>query len=145
MKEFFEGSGVSWYSSHRSICSACTKWEEYVNTIIDLFFSKNVPQDVVCKRDEEGKKIRERCSPLSTYWRCYCYPSKLCRIQFFGGERGCNFVKKSREVYDHSNEHLSPLQSSCKMAYQNPCTFGILISTLSLSRVWTWLPKKNEY
>lgn len=103
---------------------------------------------------KKGKKLENAvplCQPIEDAIvgkytvKFYLYPSKLCRIQFFGGERGCNFVKKSREVYDHSNEHLSPLQSSCKMAYQNPCTFGILISTLSLSRVWTWLPKKNEY
>lgn len=101
---------------------------------------------------KKGKKLENTvplCQPIEDAIvgkytvKFYLYPSKLCRIQFFGGERGCNFVKKSREVYDHSNEHLSPLQSSCKMAYQNPCTFGILISTLSLTRVWTWLPKKK--
>ena len=93
---------------------------------------------------KKGKKLENTvplCQPIEDAIvgkytvKFYLYPSKLCRIQFFGGERGCNFVKKSREVYDHSNEHLSPLQSSCKMAYQNPCTFGILISTLSLTRV----------
>ena len=26
------------------------------------------------------------------------YPSKLCRIQFFGGERGCNFVYLLRKA-----------------------------------------------
>lgn len=107
MKEFFEGSGVSWYSSHRSICSACTKWEEYVNTIIEIFFSKEVLQDVVCKRDEEGKKLEDTvplCQPIEDAVvgkytvKFYLYPSKLCRIQFFGGERGCNFVYLLRKA-----------------------------------------------
>lgn len=108
--------------------------------IIDLFFSKDV-----LKRDE-GKTLEDTvplCQPIvdtivGKYTvKFYLYPSKSCRIQFGGGRRGCNFVYVLRkaEVYDHSNEHLSPLQSSCKMAYQKPCTFGILISTLSLPRV----------
>ena len=64
-------------------------------------------QDVVCKRDEEGKKLEDTvplCQPIEDAVvgkytvKFYLYPSKLCRIQFFGGERGCNFVYLLRKA-----------------------------------------------
>ena len=58
MKEFFDGSGIYWYSSQRSICSACTKWEEYVNLVVDIFFSKEVLQISCARGLNKGRKLR---------------------------------------------------------------------------------------
>lgn len=65
-------------------------------------------QDVVCKRDEERKKLEDSvplCQPIEDAIvgkytvKFYLYPSKLCRIQFFGGERGGgNFVYLLRKA-----------------------------------------------
>lgn len=67
MKEFFEGSGVYWYSSQRSICSACTKWEEYVNTVVDVSFSKEVLKMSFARGKKKGKKLENTvplCQPI---------------------------------------------------------------------------------
>ena len=67
MKEFFEGSGVYWYSSQRSICSACTKWEEYVNTVVDVFFSKEVLKMSFARGKKKEKKLENTvplCQPI---------------------------------------------------------------------------------
>ena len=57
MKEFFQGSGVYWYSSQRSICSTCTKWEEYVNLAVDIFFSKEVLKMSCARGLKKGRKL----------------------------------------------------------------------------------------
>jgi len=59
MKEFFDGSGIYWYSSQRSICSACTKWEEYVNLVVDIFFSKEVLRISCARGLNKGKKLKD--------------------------------------------------------------------------------------
>lgn len=54
---------------------------------------KRCAQDVVCKRDEEGKKLEDTVplfqpivdAIVGKYTvKFYFYPSKLCRIQFWG-------------------------------------------------------------
>lgn len=67
MKEFFDGSGIYWYSSQRSICSACTKWEEYVNLVVDIFFSKEVLRMSCARGLNKGRKLKETvplCQPI---------------------------------------------------------------------------------
>jgi len=67
MKEFFDGSGIYWYSSQRSMCSACTKWEEYVNLVVDIFFSKEVPRISCARGLNKGRKLKDTvpfCQPI---------------------------------------------------------------------------------
>ena len=67
MKEFFEGSGIYWYSSERSICSGCTKWEEYVNLVVDIFFSKKVLRISCARGLNKGRKLKDTvplCQPI---------------------------------------------------------------------------------
>ena len=62
----------------------------------------------MCKRDEERKKLEDTvplCQPIEDAIvgkytvKFYLYPSKLCRIQFSGGERGGgNFVYLLRKA-----------------------------------------------
>lgn len=67
MKEFLDGSGIFWYGSQRAICSACTKWEEYVNLVVDIFFPKEVLR-VSCARGlNKGRKLKDTvplCQPI---------------------------------------------------------------------------------
>lgn len=67
MKEFFDGSGIYWYSSQRSIRSACTKWEEYVNLVVDIFFSKEVLRMSCSRGLNKGRKLKDTftlCQPI---------------------------------------------------------------------------------
>ena len=67
MKEFFEGSGVYWYTSQRSICSSCTRWEEYVNMAVDVFFSKDILKKSCARGLKKGKKLEDTvplCQPI---------------------------------------------------------------------------------
>ncbi|PFX28023.1 hypothetical protein AWC38_SpisGene7279 [Stylophora pistillata] len=67
MKEFLDWSGIFWYGSQRAICSACTKWEEYVNLVVDIFFPKEVLR-VSCVRGlNKGRKLKDTvplCQPI---------------------------------------------------------------------------------
>ena len=67
MKEFFDGSGIYWYSSQRSICSACTKWEEFVNLAVDIFFSKEVLRISCARGLNKGRQLKDTvplCQPI---------------------------------------------------------------------------------
>lgn len=67
MKEFLEGSGVFWYTSQRAICSACTTWQEYVHTAVDMFFSKEVLKKSCARGLKKGRKLDDTiplCQPV---------------------------------------------------------------------------------
>ena len=57
VKEYFEGSAVYRYTNQRAVCSACTKWEEYVNTVVDVFFSKDKLKTSCARGLKKGKKL----------------------------------------------------------------------------------------
>ena len=66
-REFFDGTGIFWYESQRSIYSACTKWEECVNLAVDIFFSKKVLKISCARGLNKGRKLKETvplCQPI---------------------------------------------------------------------------------